>query len=249
VCFIFNFILLEDPVHIPEKKPFSLFRFLIKTVSWSAGIALLLGLTAVLLILVYENEVKSAIIGELNKNLRSEVTVDPENIDLTFVKSFPKCALEFKDVLILEAIEKKERDTLIFAANVLLMFDLEDLWNKNYTIHKIEVQKAKCNLRIDKKGSPNYIFWKSPESKTGDDLKFALEKISFTDIDLGYKNAKEKIRLSMQFSEASFSGKFGNEVYNMASSGKARLEFLQMNKVNVLKQKNVRYDVELNINN
>ena len=65
--------------------------------------------------------------------------VDPKNIDLTFIKSFPKCALEFKDVLILEATEKKERDTLIFAENIRLMFNLKDLWNKNYTINKIMV--------------------------------------------------------------------------------------------------------------
>ena len=101
-----------------------------------------MGIAAVSLIFVYEDEVKSIIIGELNKNLKSEVKVDPKNIDLTFIKSFPKCALEFKDVLILEAVEKKERDTLIFAEDILLMFNLKDLWNKNYTINKINVNGA-----------------------------------------------------------------------------------------------------------
>jgi hypothetical protein len=239
---------LENDLQIPEKKRFSLFRFLFKTVLWCFSITLVLAVIAVSLVFIYENEVKSAIIGELNKNLRSEVNVEPVNIDLTVIKSFPKCALEFKDVLILEAVEKKERDTLIFARDLLLMFNLKDLWNKNYTINKIDVKDAKANLYIDKKGNPNYIFWKKSESKAGDNLKFALEKINLSGIDLNYKNAEKKIKFNLQFSEAEFSGRFSDEQYAMTSAGRAKLIYLHVNKTNLLRQKNLHYDIGLNIN-
>ena len=91
---------MENNVQIPEKKSFRPFRFVIKTILWLFGIAALLGIAAVSLVFIYEDEVKSVIIGELNKNLKAEVKVEPKNIDLTFIKSFPKCALEFNDVLI-----------------------------------------------------------------------------------------------------------------------------------------------------
>lgn len=209
---------------------------------------MLLGITAVSLVFVYEDEVKSIIIGELNKNLKSEVKVDPKNIDLTFIKSFPKCALEFKDVLILEAIEKKDRDTLIFAENIRLMFNLKDLWNKNYTINKINISGAQCNLGIDKKGKPNYIFWKKSEGQSADNLNFALKDISLQSINLKYRNAEQKVKLSLSFKEAVFSGDFGNDQYALQTEGKARLEYLTINKTNLLKQKNLKYDIELDIN-
>jgi hypothetical protein len=239
---------LENTVQIPEKKPFRPFRFFIKTVLWLTAIVVLLGITAVSLVFVYEDEVKSIIIGELNKNLKSEVKVDPKNIDLTFIKSFPKCALEFKDVLILEAIEKKERDTLIFAENIRLMFNLKDLWNKNYTINKINISGAQCNLGIDRKGRPNYIFWKKSEGQGADNLKFALKDISLQNINLKYRNTEQKVKLSLSFKEAVFAGDFGNDQYALQTEGKARLEYLQVNKTNILKQKNLKYDLELDIN-
>jgi hypothetical protein len=239
---------LENSVQIPVKKPFRLIRFLIKTILWSVCVAVVLGITAVALVFIYEDEVKSIIIGELNKNLKSEVKVDPKNIDLTFIKSFPKCALEFKDVLILEAIEKKERDTLIFAQNILLMFNIKDLWNKNYTINKINVNGAQCNLGVSKNGKPNYIFWKESEGKDGDNLKFALQDISFKEINLKYKNAKQKIKLGLFFKEAAFAGNFGTDQYELQTEGKARLEYLQINKAELLKKKDLKYDLDLNIN-
>ncbi len=239
---------MENTVQIPEKKPFRPFRFFVKTIFWLTAIVVLLGITAVSLVFVYEDEVKSIIIGELNKNLKSEVKVDPKNIDLTFIKSFPKCALEFKDVLILEAIEKKERDTLIFAENIRLMFNLKDLWNKNYTINKINISGAQCNLGIDKKGRPNYIFWKKSEGQDADNLKFALKDISLQNINLKYRNTEQKVKLSLSFKEVVFAGDFGNNQYALQTEGKARLEYLQVNKTNILKQKNLKYDLELDIN-
>lgn len=219
-----------------------------KAILWLALTIMILGIAAVSLVFVYEDEVKSIIIGELNKNLKSEVKVDPKNIDLTFIKSFPKCALEFKDVLILEAIEKKERDTLIFAENILLMFNLKDLWNKNYTINKINISGAQCNLSIDKKGRPNYIFWKKSEGPSNANLKFALKDISLQKINLKYKNAEQKVKLSLYFKEAVFDGDFGADQYALQTEGKARLEYLQINKTNFLRDKNLKYDLELNIN-
>lgn len=215
---------------------------------WLTAVVVLLGITAVSLVFVYEDEVKSIIIGELNKNLKSEVKVDPKNIDLTFIKSFPKCALEFKDVLILEAIEKKERDTLIFAENIRLMFNLKDLWNKNYTINRINISGAQCNLGIDKRGKPNYIFWKSSKGQSNDNLKFALKDISLQSINLKYRNAEQKVKLSLFFKDADFSGDFGNDQYALKTEGKARLEYLNVNKINLLKQKNLKYNLELDIN-
>lgn len=219
-----------------------------KTILWSLCIVLFLGITGVALVFIYEDDVKSIIITELNKNLKSEVKVDPKNIDLTFIKSFPKCALEFKDVLILEAVEKKERDTLIFAENILLMFNLKDLWNKNYTINKINISGAQCNLAISKSGKPNYIFWKQSEGKEADNLKFALKDIDLKDIKVKYRNTAQKVKLSLSFKEAVFAGDFGNEQYALQSEGKARLDYLQVNKTNLLSQKNLKYDLELDIN-
>lgn len=242
-----NFISVENNVTIPEKKSSGPIKRIFKFFAWLLLIAVFLVGSAIALVFVYEDEVKQAIIGELNKNLKSEVRVDPKNIDITFVKSFPKCALEFKDVLILEALEKKERDTLIYANDILLMFSLQDIWNKNYTINKIKLNKANFYPAIDKKGNPNYIFWKSTEAKGNEKVSFKLEEISLSDIRLRFKNAKNRFKTSLHFHNSEFTGNFSDKEFALVAKGKADVNYITGNKTNYLRNKKIRYDLELNV--
>lgn len=247
IIIIINFNLLEPTLEILEKNSAGPVKKIFKIFLWLIIIVLILIGSAITLVFVYEDEVKEVIIKELNKNLISEVKIDPKNIDLTLIKSFPDCALEFKDVLILEALEKKNRDTLIYASDILLMFNLKDLWNKNYTINKITINKAKCYLQINKKGRPNYIFWKSVAKSDGDLVKFSLDKIALNEIELRYKNHKQKFKTAIYFHNSEFSGNFGDEQFALTTKGKADLEYLTVNKSNLLKNKKLKYDLEFEI--
>lgn len=238
---------MENNFTIPEKKPAGPIKKLFKFFAWIIFISVFLLGSAVALVFIYEDEVKQAIIGELNKNLKSEVRVDPKNIDITFIKSFPKCALEFKEVLIMEALEKKERDTLIYANDILLMFSLQDIWNKNYTINKIRLNKADFYPSIDKKGNPNYIFWKQTEKMGSDKVSFKLEEISLTDIRLRFRNYKNRFKTALHFHNSEFKGKFSDREFALIARGKADVNYINANKINYISNKKVRYDLELNV--
>ena len=105
------------------------------------------------LVFVYKDAVIAVVIKELNKHLNAEVRIDPKNIDLTIIKSFPNCAIEFKELTAMEAKEFKSNDTLLFAKRLSLAFNIKDLFNKNYTIKNIELENAQCNLKVDKNGN------------------------------------------------------------------------------------------------
>ena len=117
------------------------------------------------LVFVYKDAVIAVVIKELNKHLSAEVRIDPKNIDLTIIKSFPNCAIEFKELTAMEAKEFKSNDTLLFAKRLSLAFNIKDLFNKNYTIKNIELENAQCNLKVDKNGNANYLVWKSDNTK------------------------------------------------------------------------------------
>ncbi len=199
------------------------------------------------LVMYYENDVKAFVIKELNKNLNAEVKIDPNNIDLTFVNSFPKCALDFKDILILEALKKKNRDTLIYAGKLSLLFNIKDLFNQNYAIKKIDVSEAVCHLSVSKNGDPNYIFWKKSKEPGSDSLKFALENISLKEVKINYKNSEQKVKCALFIAQSVFSGEFNTSRYTMQTSGKAKLYTLQINKTALLKNKDLTYDFNFDI--
>ncbi len=239
---------MEDQQNTAIKKPFSAFRFIGKAILWLIILFVLAVVSAVCLVFIYEDDVKAAIVKELNKNLKSEVKIDPKNIDLTIIRSFPKCALEFKEVLILEALNKKNRDTLIYAGKISMLFNVKDIFNKNYIIKKVEVSKAKCYLHITKNGEPNYIFWKKSASTVSDSVNFALEDILLTDIDLSYKNSQQKSKTALHIDRSSFSGAFTGDQNDMKAKGKADLKYLQVNRSTLLKNKKLNYDLDFSIN-
>jgi len=231
-----------------SSKTFSILRFMKRLF-----FGLLISITSLLtissfLVYFYEDDVKAIIIKELNKHLNSKITVEPQNIDLTIIKSFPKCALEFKNILALESKDFKTQDTLLFAKRLSLNFDIKDLFNKNYTIHNIELEDSKVNLKIDKYGNENYSIWKTSDTITSSDsLAFALENIKLTNVFLNYKNATKKIKISAHLYDFVFSGKFNEANYTLKTKGVAYVNMLQIQKVTYIREKQLKLDTEIEV--
>ncbi len=240
---------MEEQALIPDvKKPFSIWRFLKRLfLSLSIGLISVVGIS-VLLVSIYEDDVKQLIIKELNKHLKAEVRIDPKNIDLTILRSFPKCALEFKDLTAMESKEFSSGDTLLFAKRLALEFNIKDLFNKNYSIKNIVLENAHCRLKVDKKGNANYLIWRSEGVETNSDsLNFALEKITLNAVEVSYKNSKGRIKLDASIKQLDFTGKFSNDDYLLASKGNAHVELFQVDKVKYVNDKQLKFDIEFDV--
>lgn len=204
---------------------------------------------SVALVFIYEEEVVALVIKELNKHLKTEIRIDPKNIDLTIIKSFPDCAIEFKDLTAMDAQGFKTTDTLLQAKSLSLAFNIKDLFNKNYTIKKITLKDAQCHLKVDKKGNANYLVWKADTSSTNNEnLKFALENITLSNIELTYKNNKHKIKLNTSVKELYFKGKFNDDEYTLISDGNAYVDLFQIDGVKYLYHKKLKFDIEFDVN-
>src|SRR4051812_21383744 len=86
-------------------------RKVLRFLAYCTLTVLLIGAGLVGAVFFYADEIKAAVIGELNKNLRAEVIINPRDIDVTILSTFPDCALRLRNVLMLEALKKKNRDT------------------------------------------------------------------------------------------------------------------------------------------
>jgi len=241
---------LENQVNISPEKPF--YKKVFKFFLWCSITVFLFLILAVSLVFIYEDEVKSVAIKELNRHLQAEVRIDPKNIDLTFISSFPNCAIQFKKLTAMEAWKKKNKDTLLYAELLSLEFNMKDLFNKKYIIKKVNLFNAKCFLKIDKNGNENYIAWKtSPDTASGkgEGLKFKLEDISIKNFKIVYKNKEQRFKSDLEIKDLAFSGNFSESSYRLTSKGNAYINILASDKVNYIKNKNLKLDIELNVNN
>jgi hypothetical protein len=238
---------LEDaPQILPKPWYKKLFRFLV----WTVFTFVLLLCIAVGLVFVYEDEVKAVVIKELNKNLATEVRIDPKDIDLTFISSFPKCAIEFKNLTALETPIDKERDTLLYAKSLSLRFSLQDLFDKRYNIKQIALTDARCYLKINRLGKPNYEAWKTNKtavSTSGDSLNFKLEDIRLKNVFISYKNTRDKIKTECTIRDLAFKGNFSEVNYDMETSGEISVKNVVYQKATFLKNKRLKIDVNFSV--
>lgn len=228
----------------------SFFKRILKFIFWSVFLFILLLVTGISLVFIYEDEVKAVVIKELNKELNTEVRVQPSDIDLTFISTFPKCAVEFNNVTAMESWKRKQNDTLLFAGKIQLKFSLTDLFDKKYNITHISLENCRAYLNQDKKGNVNYeIFKKGSGEKSSDSLKFSLEHISIKDFFISYKSQKSRMKTQFTINDVVFRGKFNEQNYELEASGKSFIRDLTAGKINYLTNKKLDLDVSLSVKN
>lgn len=239
---------MEEEVHKKVKKPY--YKKVVNFLFWICLCLVLVLCTAVGIVVIYEDEVKAEVIKELNKHLKTEVRIDPKNIDITFISSFPKCAIEFKNLTAMEAWDVKEKDTLLFAKKLSLRFSLKDLFYKKYDIKQITLTDARCALLVDKKGKTNYNVWNADEkssSPAADNLEFKLENISLKNITIVYKNKEQRIKTSLVINDLLFKGNFSQSSYELESEGVAHVDWIESGKITYLKNKKLTMDIRLDV--
>jgi hypothetical protein len=202
------------------------------------------------LLFIYQDDVKQVLLGEINKHLKAEVKIDPKNIDLTILKTFPDCSMEFKDVLMLEALQINKRDTLLFASQLNLHFNISDLWRKKYNIKKIKLKNAIAKPGLTKNGTPNYIFWEDSKGDgkiANDSIKFNLKLIELENCHLIYRDRQTTFKTDLFIKTLSFSGNFSDKEYDLKSEGKLYVNQITSRKRSLVKNKNCNLSVDLKV--
>jgi hypothetical protein len=239
---------LEANTEHTQVKKVSIGKRVLKFLMWSViSFVVIIGIL-VAAVFIYEDEIKSNIIAQLNKNLVAEVKIEPSDIDVTFISSFPKCALNFRNITILEALNIKQRDTLLQAQNLSLRFSIKDMFNKNYRIQQIQLEDGFCKLSVSKTGKENYIIWKTDSTaKTSNDVQFSLESILLKKVHASYKNKQQKVLCQLQINTLSFSGDFNAKNYSLESKANTFLEVLKVNETMYAKSKKLNVNAKLTI--
>lgn len=236
----------EAPLSTPQPvKPLFIKR-LVKVVFWIVGILLVLVLIPLILLFVYEKEIKNAILTEINTHLKTKVYIDPKDIDITLISTFPNAALRFKNVTIMGSLEEMPADTLLKAESIYLLFNARDIWNKKYVIKQVDVQQSALRMYLNANGEPNYDIWEDTADtlkKTSTSADFKLTKVSFTDFELGYKNVKHKVKCTSTFKEIVFGGDFAADEYLLNIEAKGNVVSLKSGTKSFIRDKRLTANI------
>jgi len=241
--------MIEEEKTPVQKKP--LLRKIRRALLGILLLAVLLFLTLLTLLFVYQDEVKAAVIAEINRHLKVEVNVAPANIDLTIIKTFPDCSMQFKDILIFEALPQKQRDTLIFASRLNLHFNIKDLWNKKYAIQKIIIKDAILKPKILKDGKNNFTIWEGQSTEKTNDSKvnFDIQLLKLEHCRIDFENKQSFFDCQFLVQDLVFKGHFGDSKYDLASEGKLFVNKISYKKESFIKEKDINFIVSIDVLN
>jgi hypothetical protein len=220
-----------------------------KYLLWTFGslFTLFLTVSAVVYFAVLRDadKIKSVVIGELNKSLIAEVSV--ERMNFTFWSSFPNIALDFRNVRAMGS-NSNDLEPLLEAKRLSLTFNLRDMIAKKYDVKRIDLSGATVRIMLYDNGTENYNLWKSTStSATG--FSFALRKIQFRNTHFTFLNERSEQRYEFFIYRADAKGDFSSNLQNISFSGDFHLDLLQSKETIILAEKNMSLRTQLQIDN
>ena len=199
--------------------------------------------TGFIIAYLYEDEVKTYVVDEINKQLITEVRI--ESIEFSVLRKFPYASLIFSDVICLAPASP---DTLLIAKKIFLQFNILDVFSKNYRIKKIQLDEGFVNIRIDKEGNDNFHFWKSTGSgKEGDGFSFEVNELVFDNVLVLYLNQKTGHDISFDVDNALVRGKFASANYSLYANCNLFVNHVMIDSLYYLEEKPLTADLNLEV--
>lgn len=164
----------------------------------------------------YRDTAISILKTHIDTHLNTEILIRRDDIHVNLLKRFPNVVIELKNILIKSSANTKlsdfnfsGRDTLLFAENISLIFNVKSFFTKNYLLRKIEIHRARLNILGDRAGNFNYqVFKKSQSNESQDTLKIDINDIEIRDMILYYCDINSGVTTSGNIQKAKLSGSY-----------------------------------------
>ncbi len=203
-------------------------------------------LAGILLARIFEQQVTSYIIKEVNKNLTTEISISEVNLSL--LKKFPDASVIFNEVLIKSANPEADPfmpDTLLFAEQVFLNFNIIDLIRSDYSLNDLQFSNGVINIFISRNGKENYQFWSGNNTVSDESLKIELELVRFSDVRFFMENQATQTILDIYSRKSSMTGSFTAENFKLKAQIQGQINSYSRDGLRYIDNKALRVDVSV----
>ncbi len=195
-----------------------------------------------------EGKIKDLFVGEINNQLNTEVSVG--DIRFTFLETFPYATLKFIDVAAKDAVNKSgfKKDTLLKAGNIMLNFNLLDIYRGNYKIKRIDITDARIKLAVYKDLSDNFHLLKPAKDTADKKFSFQLQRIILKRVTVSYRNSSTLQDYSFQTNSTTLKGEFSDLKYELRANGEINIRRIKSGELNYVKDKLATIDLNIAVN-
>ena len=192
----------------------------------------------------HEEEIKTFAMKAIEKHLVTDV--DVESIELSFFTHFPNAALSCSKVLIHDTFNTE--DTLIYADELSLEFNMIDLLQGKYEVNEVGIWSANAFIKRTEEGEVNYEFWKSTEKADSSDFVFAINKAHLHNTKVWLKDSPADLELSIELNELVAKGEFTASEFRMDLNLDAPMVWIDVDGISWLDHIPIDGDIDLEVN-
>ncbi|MFM2201547.1 MAG: hypothetical protein RL040_747, partial [Bacteroidota bacterium] len=204
-------------------------------------LVVLMALAIFIVLRYYEDEIGAFAIEELEKQITTEFHVD--DVGLAFWKTFPNASVELSGIFVQENAAKG--DTLLYAEQLFLKFNLWDIFSGNYRVDEVEIRGGNVQLHVTKDGANNWQVWNTEENDSSH-FEIQLEEIQLTETRVAYNDEPNQFSIDLLAIQTTGSGVFSSKIIDIELSLDALVEHLKSNGDVYLQKRIVSGDIALN---
>ncbi len=214
-----------------------------KILIWALAIILLIAIQGVILIYLYEKEIKSAAIEKLNEQINTPIKVG--KVELSYFKHFPFISLSFPDVVVYDS-KPNHTDILLSAKEISLFFNIWDIYQGKYKVKKLYIESAVWTSNIDILGKSNFEIFNEDTIPTKNDSKFELniEEIIILNSSVMHLDYESNFVYRGDISNFKAKGDFSSDAFKLDLQSKMHVHAINYNSTSIIKNK----DIVLNTN-
>lgn len=219
-----------------------------------AGVVTLFLLAAILIPMLFQDEIHEAVNKTLDENLEADVYFDPSQFGISLFKNFPDPTITLSEFGIVGQNEF-EGDTLLSVGSFNITIDLFSLFGDSYEISSITLVRPRVFVQILEDGTANYEIYQEsssvedPES-TGDDAAFNLSIKSWqvTNGFVQYMDNTVNTEMIIEEFNHSGSGDISSDIYDLRTQTNAMIRRLKYDGISYFNGQLLNANLSININ-
>lgn len=215
-----------------------------KVAIWTFILGLIFVIQGLLLVWYFEDDIKQAAVQELNKSLNTPIKVD--KIELNFFEHFPQVALIFPNVSI-KSSDSIHNEDLLVADEISMLFNIWDIYQRNYIVKKLYVNNAVWNSKIFKNGEFNFNILKKSEDSDSGNFNLKINEIEIHNSTIKHFDEASKQYMVFDVDDIAASGDFGSNNFQLKIKSDLVIKSLLLEKISYLKNKRIKLNSEFSV--
>lgn len=161
-----------------------------KILKWTGITFVLLIILMICIPIIFKDDIKNLVLKEVNKSLKADVSI--QDIDLTFISTFPAITIELSDVKVVGRTAFKGVELAAIKSFSAHVGFWDIVSGDQIEIDEIHLSDAQFDVRVDPKGMANYDIvipteeLPKEEQEEPSSFKLSLNEYSLTNVGIRY---------------------------------------------------------------